>query len=62
MKKIIRVRLNLDRRYVVDRLILAVAADVRRRFNSEPTEMEALGLALLALPIGLAAIVYGLGL
>lgn len=38
-----------------------VRADVRRRWGSEPTEQSALGLFLIALPVGLALILIGIG-
>lgn len=42
--------------------LMWLAGLIRRQWDREPTYFEALGLALMALPIGVAGIIWGLGL
>lgn len=46
---------------MLKKIIRTIAADARRRWNTEPTEQQALGLFLLAMPVGLALILIGIG-
>ena len=47
--------------WVAGSVVGCIQAAIRRQWNREPTEHEALGLFLIALPVGLALMLIGYG-